>query len=321
MTTQATTLSATLAHDSFRWLDAIAVPTQAVGHRLFRSGVAARRAKDWLNGVPLRHRLHPALIAVPLGAWTTGLLLDWLDSRVARGADAYQRGADAAVAFGILGALPAAATGLADWVDTYDHPRRVGMLHALVNTTALGLYLGSLGLRLAGHRRPAKMLSLVGYGVVSLSGALGGELVFTLGVNVPHLLYPTPPNREMDVLASDALCEGEAVMVEVGRVPTLLVRQAGKLYAVEAWCPHAGGPLVEGRLEGATIRCPWHDARFALADGRPLQGPASVPLRTFAIREAGGRITVRPSYEGQSWPPSPAPPVPDPVPMVANDRG
>ena len=47
------------------------------------------------------------------------------------------------------------------------------MLHALVNTTALGLYLGSLGLRLTGRRRSARLLSLVGYGLVSLGGAEG----------------------------------------------------------------------------------------------------------------------------------------------------
>jgi len=318
MTQQAATLSSTLEGDGFRWLDTIAAPMQAAVHRVFRSGRTGRRAKDWLNGVPVRHRVHPALIIWPLGAWTTGALLDWLDSRTEDARSDYRRGADAAIAFGILGALPTAAAGLADWVDTYDHHRRVGMLHALVNTAALGLYLGSLGLRLADRRAAARALAALGYGVVLFGGALGGELVFTLGVNVPFLLYPKPPNRYVDVLASGDLPEGRPVMIEVERIPVLLLRQMGHLFAVEAWCPHAGGPLIEGFLEGMTIRCPWHDSRFALRDGRPLEGPASVPLRTFEVREEAGRIAIRPRYEGQTWPPPPAPPQSAPIWMATD---
>ncbi len=37
-----------------------------------QGGPAARRLKNWLNGVWLGHALHPALTDVPVGAWTTG---------------------------------------------------------------------------------------------------------------------------------------------------------------------------------------------------------------------------------------------------------
>jgi nitrite reductase/ring-hydroxylating ferredoxin subunit/uncharacterized membrane protein len=307
-TTQAPTLSSELERPAFGWLDQLAEPLQAATHAVFRSGAAGMRVKSWLNGTPLRHRQHPALVLAPLGGWLTGAVLDALDSRAPK--RGYRPGADAAIGFGVLGALPAVAAGLADWVDTYDHPRRVGMAHALLNSLALSCYGASLALRLASkdRRGAAKAISSAGLGAVLLSGALGGELVYTLGVNVPWLLYPRPPDEWRDVLGSGELTEGTPVVVEVERVPVLLVRHGGEALAVQEWCPHAGGPLSEGTFEGDVVECPWHQSRFCLRDGRPLQGPASVPLRTFAVREAAGRIQIRPSYEGQTWPPAPKAP-------------
>jgi len=96
---------------------------------------------------------------------------------------------------------------------------------------------------------------------------------------------------------------------EVGRVPVLLLRSGDAIHAVQDWCPHAGGPLSQGTFDGDVAECPWHQSRFCLADGAPLQGPAASPLRTFAVREAGGRILVCPSDEAKTWPPAPEPPL------------
>jgi nitrite reductase/ring-hydroxylating ferredoxin subunit/uncharacterized membrane protein len=268
------------------------------------------KLKSLLNGTPLRHRMHPMLIAVPIGAWMMAAVLDVVEGRAGRRERrGLQQAADTSVAVGIVSAVPTAMSGVADWVDLYDHHRRVGMAHALLNSVALGCYGASLALRLSGsdQRGLAKALSNTGFGIVALSGALGGELVYTLGVNVPHTLYPKPPDDEVDVLASAELVEGTPVVVEVGRVPVLLVRNDGVVHAVQDWCPHAGGPLSQGKFDGDVVECPWHQSRFCLADGAPLQGPAAVPLRTFNVRETGGRIFVTPSYEAQSWPPPPDP--------------
>jgi nitrite reductase/ring-hydroxylating ferredoxin subunit/uncharacterized membrane protein len=314
MTQQAKTISSLF--EALPWLDRVAEPVQNGANALFGAGGATKRLKSWLNGTPLCHRVHPALIVVPIGAWTTGLLLDYLEARADDPRD-WAKSADAALVLGLAGALPSALTGLADWVDLYDHQRRVGIAHALLNTTALVLYGTSLGLRRADRRGPARLASAIGYGVVALSGMLGGELVYTLGVNVPHTIYPKPPDKFVDVLGSAELREGTPVVVEAGRVPVLLVRQGGTIHAVQNWCPHAGGPLNEGEIVGNEVYCPWHDSHFCLLDGRPTQGPASVPLRTFAVREEGGRILIRPSDEARSWPPAPADPSPVWVPATA----
>jgi nitrite reductase/ring-hydroxylating ferredoxin subunit/uncharacterized membrane protein len=309
MTKQARTLSSLLESPEWAWLDAVAEPVQQAAKEAYASSPFGMKLKSLLNGTPFRHRMHPMLIAVPLGAWTMAAVLDFVEGRSGRDERrGLQAAADTSVAVGVISALPTAMTGVADWVDLYDHHRRVGMAHALLNTVALSLYGTSLALRLSGGDRSlAKQLSTAGYGVLALSGALGGELVYTLGANVPHTVYPKPPNEEVDVLASDELIEGQPVVVEVGRVPVMLLRRGDVIHAVQEWCPHAGGPLSQGKFEGDIVECPWHQSRFCLADGAPVQGPASVPLRTFAVRESGGRIRVTPSYEAQSWPPPPEP--------------
>jgi len=182
------------------------------------------------------------------------------------------------------------------------------MAHALVNDVALTLYGVSLALRAGGKRGAGQAIGGLAFSAVSLGGALGGELVYNLGVNVTHLLYPKPPTEYKDVIAADQLHEGKPVVVEDDRVPVMLLRREGQIYAVEAWCPHAGGPLVDGKFEGITVECPWHQSCFRLDDGAPLNGPASAPLRTFDVQERDGRILVQPSDESKVWPPAPAPP-------------
>jgi nitrite reductase/ring-hydroxylating ferredoxin subunit len=48
-----------------------------------------------------------------------------------------------------------------------------------------------------------------------------------------------------------------------------LAEHDGRVWVHDAICPHMGGPLVGAEVdEQARLRCPWHDYRFALADGR-----------------------------------------------------
>src|SRR5690349_5936897 len=86
-----------------------------------QGGPAARRVKNWLNGVWLGHALHPALTDVPIGAWCAGAMLDLVGA---------SREADAAMTVGVLAAVPTALAGAADWADASEEPRRIGLIHA-----------------------------------------------------------------------------------------------------------------------------------------------------------------------------------------------
>lgn len=305
MTKQARTLTSIFEGPRFSWLDRAADVMQPVFQKSF-STPTGEIVKSWLNGAPIRHRVHPALIIAPLGAWSTAVVLDVLDLLDSRSnSDGYRRGADAAVGMGVVTAVPTALAGISDWVDLWGHQRRVATLHALVNLGAHSLFAASWGARAAGLRGAGRALSGVGYAAVLFSGALGGDLVYNLGTNVSKNDFPQPSEDEVDVLASADLPDGVPVVVEVGPVPVMLLRHGSGLYAVQNWCTHAGGPLNEGDLEGTCVTCPWHGSQFDLSNGAPLVGPAASPLHTFAVRELGGRIYVRPSYEGQDWPQAP----------------
>jgi nitrite reductase/ring-hydroxylating ferredoxin subunit len=56
-----------------------------------------------------------------------------------------------------------------------------------------------------------------------------------------------------------------------------------EFFCYDARCSHAGAPLFEGEIEGDVIVCPWHDARFRIADGSVVDGPATESLKSYPI--------------------------------------
>jgi len=48
----------------------------------------------------------------------------------------------------------------------------------------------------------------------------------------------------------------------------LLLRMGDKYYAADNRCPHLGGKLSRGKLEGTVVTCPRHGSQFDLTDGR-----------------------------------------------------
>src|SRR3954467_216886 len=116
------------------WIDQVSDALQPVINGAFNnSGAVGRRAKDLLNGVWLGHPLHPVITDVPIGAWTMSQVFDLL-SMVQGGDDSMDAAADVTLGTGILAALGAAVTGIADWSDIDGGPRRrMGMAHALIN--------------------------------------------------------------------------------------------------------------------------------------------------------------------------------------------
>lgn len=86
---------------------------------------------------------------------------------------------------------------------------------------------------------------------------------------------------------------GEGREFDVGGVPVAVFRtRTGSVHALDAHCPHRGGPLADGLLDSATVVCPLHGWRFSLGDGRPVSG--DLPVRTFDARRGDdGNIYVR----------------------------
>jgi nitrite reductase/ring-hydroxylating ferredoxin subunit len=243
------------------------------------------------------HPLHPALSDLPIGLWAGVTVLDALDRDPAPSRGGGRgRGLDAAgvlSAAGILAAGATAVTGLADWTVSEDQDRRVGLLHGLLNTAALGLQCASLGGRVAGHRGTARALGAASLAVTGAAGYLGGHLVFARGVMVSRVAWSTGPRRWVRTLEeADLPDESPTAVVAEGR-QILLYRQDGTLYALDDVCSHAGGLLSRCPVDGLTATCPLHGSRFSLTDGRVIRGPASQPQPVLPTRIRNGWIEVR----------------------------
>lgn len=72
----------------------------------------------------------------------------------------------------------------------------------------------------------------------------------------------------------------------------LLCHHDSQIFAIENRCSHADEPLACGRIKYGWIACPAHGARFDLETGAAMNPPATVPIRTFAVRVIDGMIEV-----------------------------
>lgn len=274
------------------WLEAPSEQVaKVVNQVLTKPGGGPTRLDDFLNGVWLGHPLHPVLTDVPIGAWTAGLALDGLET--ATGRRELAAGADAANLLGLLGAVAAAATGAAQWQYTIGRQRRLGLSHALLNLTAVGLYGASALLRANGKRGAGKLTSVLGYAIMTVSAYIGGDLVYSERLGVTHVPEQTLPNDFQPALHESELHEGDLKRVTIADVPVLLARYEGKIYALNEVCAHLGGPLAEGTLADCSVTCPWHGSRYRLTDGAMLNGPTTFPQPVYEVRVREGMIEVR----------------------------
>jgi len=63
------------------------------------------------------------------------------------------------------------------------------------------------------------------------------------------------------------LAPGTVIEVTAGGKPYALCNVDGELHALEGVCPHRGGPLGQGSLQGAVLVCPWHSWEFDCRTG------------------------------------------------------
>jgi nitrite reductase/ring-hydroxylating ferredoxin subunit/uncharacterized membrane protein len=274
------------------WLETAADPISKAVRDLF-PGDAGRAIKNALHGTWLGHPLHPVLTDIPVGAWTLAMVLDALDGL---GASKDLRvGADFAVGFGLLGAVGAAVTGATDWSETDGRGKTIGLMHGLLNIAATALYTTSFFMRKKKQRSAGIALSMLGFAIANASAYLGGHLVFGEQIGVDHTATPdaSQPEDFRAVIAEDKLRENTPTRVEVQDTAVVLVKRAGRIFALSATCPHLGGPLDEGKLVGDAIQCPWHGSELALEDGHVVNGPTTFAARCYDVRVRNGMVEIR----------------------------
>jgi len=133
------------------------------------------------------HPAHTILVAFPLGLLSTAVIFDTLHL-LTKNPKQGEQGL-ALTGAGIIGGLVAAPFGTWDWlfIPKGTRARAVGRVHGLGNVAVLGLFGASWALREAAPPKPGGLpflLSLLGFGLVGVTGWLGGEMVDRLGVGV-----------------------------------------------------------------------------------------------------------------------------------------
>ena len=103
--------------------------------------LAAQPVRSLLLGTPTGHALHPVMTDIPIGLWSSAVLLD------VRGRRSDRPAARLLLASGLVAVLPTVATGLAEWRELNRPETRVGALHAGLKVGAVTLYAASLALR------------------------------------------------------------------------------------------------------------------------------------------------------------------------------
>jgi naphthalene 1,2-dioxygenase system ferredoxin subunit len=97
----------------------------------------------------------------------------------------------------------------------------------------------------------------------------------------------------IDVLAVDAVPEGDVTAVTVKGKEIALYEVEGEVYATDNLCTHGAARMSDGFLEGREIECPLHQGRFDVCTGKALCAPLTQDIRTYAVRIENQRIWVK----------------------------
>jgi nitrite reductase (NADH) small subunit len=100
------------------------------------------------------------------------------------------------------------------------------------------------------------------------------------------------------VAALSDIHEGAATVVNVGRYDVAIFNVGGSLHAFENACPHQGGPIGEGEIDGPFVTCPWHAWCFDLRTGFMRLGEYA-RLRRFDVRVDGDAVYVAAEPEAE----------------------
>jgi nitrite reductase/ring-hydroxylating ferredoxin subunit len=263
--------------------------------RAVRGTLRPQAVMDFLHGTWLGHPLHPVLAQVPVGSWLSAGVLDLVPG--------LRPAATVLIGTGVTAAVPTALAGAADWSEQEIGVRRLGAVHAVANTAALGLYIGSLVARAKGRGTLGRALSYTGLGVAGSSAAIGGHMSYAQSSGASHSATTARAltSEWIDLGPLDDLPEGRpALRTGAGSsvaLPLAAVRRGSRVDVFVGTCSHLSGPLDEGTVQevhdAQCLVCPWHGSAFDLDTGQPRRGPAANPQEKLEVRMEAGRVMAR----------------------------
>ena len=137
---------------------------------------------------------------------------------------------------------------------------------------------------------------------LSLSSEVCGERSNATGAAPGPILRrrepaATPPSTRpvaefVRVASTTEIPPGHAKAFAVGGREIAVFNVGGAFYATDGTCPHQGGPLAEGWIEGAVVTCPWHAWCFDVRTGKMTLLGDFCTIDTFEIRVIGSEVHV-----------------------------
>ena len=92
---------------------------------------------------------------------------------------------------------------------------------------------------------------------------------------------------------AESIKEGEAMRyVTEKQIPLAIFNVDGEFLCTSDTCTHEASSLSDGYIEGDTVECAFHFAKFSLRTGAVLCSPAILPLKTFAVKVEDGKVYV-----------------------------
>ena len=93
------------------------------------------------------------------------------------------------------------------------------------------------------------------------------------------------------VAAAGDLADGEVMEVLHGDAPIAVCRVDGAWHAISGVCPHRGGPLGQGVMEGRNVLCPWHLWAFDCLTGES-DTFTDCRVQSYAVQVQGDDVLV-----------------------------
>ena len=99
--------------------------------------------------------------------------------------------------------------------------------------------------------------------------------------------------RELTRVASmKDIASGQAIAVDSQGQRIAVFNLNGAFHAISDTCTHRGGPLSQGKVEGTTVTCPWHGAKFDILTGNVLSPPAPTGVAAYKVVVEGEDIKI-----------------------------
>ena len=86
--------------------------------------------------------------------------------------------------------------------------------------------------------------------------------------------------------------EGAGAVLKVGNRTLAFFKVEGAYYAISNVCPHKGGPLGKGTLNGHVVTCPWHGWTWDVRTGANVRVPKMKGVECFAVKAVDGQLYV-----------------------------